>query len=618
MSLATCLVLPVVCAFAGCPAPEVKPDTAPQAQAAARPAAPTVEEARAFLDATEAELKRQWSYQERVKFVEMTYVNHDTEVLAAAAEEQTMELLGRKAREARRFEGLELPPDLRRKLHLLKLSQTLPAPPSAQDRKELAEIATFLESTYAKGKYCPPRLKGQCLTLDDMSRVLATKRDYDELLDVWQGWHSIAREMRPRYARYVELGNLGAKELGYPDLGALWRANYDMSPDAFAAEAERLWQQVEPLYKAMHCHVRARLREHYGERVPADGPIPAHLLGNMWAQEWGNIYPLVAPPGQGKSHDLKARLLAKKVTPQGMVKYGEGFFTSLGLSPLPETFWTRSMFVRPKDREVMCHASAWDITFGGDLRLKMCIEIDDENFQTVHHELGHDYYYMYYKDLPVLFQAGAHDGFHEAIGDTMALSITPAYLSKIGLSDKGDTATAGKDGDTALLMRRALEAIAFLPFGKLIDQWRWEVFAGKVKPEDYNKAWWALRTRYQGIAPAEQRTESDFDPGAKYHIPSNVPYTRYFLARILQYQFHQALCEVAGHKGPLHQCSIYGNKAAGERLKALLAMGTSKPWPEAMKVIAGTDKMDAGALLDYYRPLWDWLNAQNKGRKCGW
>ncbi|MCS6912096.1 MAG: M2 family metallopeptidase [Myxococcales bacterium] len=574
---------------------------------------PSVEEARAFIEQTEAELKKLWSRHERIKFVQLTYVTHDTETLAAEAEAQTMTFLGEKAREARRFEGLPLPEDLARKVRLLKLAQTLPAPPTADERAELAEIATFLESTYAKGKYCPP--KGACLTLDAISRELATVRDYDRLAELWQGWHAIARPMRARYARYVELSNRGARELGYPDLGALWRANYDMSPEEFAAEVERLYAQVQPLYQAMHCYVRKRLRERYGARVPEAGPIPAHLLGNMWAQEWGNIYPLVAPPGQGRGVDLKALLQRKKVNPQQMVRYGEGFFTSLGMMALPETFWMRSMFVRPRDREVLCHASAWDITFSGDVRLKMCIEIDDENFQTVHHELGHIYYYLYYKDQPVLFQAGAHDGFHEAIGDTVALSITPRYLQQIGLLE---AVPPSQDGDVGLLLRRALDAVAFLPFGKLIDQWRWDVFSGKIGPQDYNRAWWELRTRYQGIAPPTPRTEEDFDPGAKMHIPGNVPYIRYFLARILQYQFHRALCETAGHRGPLHTCSIHGNQAAGERLKKLLSMGTSRPWPEALEVITGTRQMDATAMLEYYRPLKEWLDKQNQGQKCGW
>ena len=551
--------------------------------------------------------------------------------LAAQAEEQVMEYVGKRAKEARRFDGVALPPELSRKLQLLKLSLTLPAPADAKGRSELAQLATQMEATYAKGRYCTKKIAAQkgdkaaqvndkgerCLTLDEMNKLLAERRDYDELLDLWTGWHSISPPMRSSYARYVELANQGAREQGFADLGSLWRSNYDMAPEAFSQEVERLWGQVAPLYQAMHCHVRAKLHERYGDRVPDKGPIPAHLLGNMWAQEWGNVYNLVAPKTAARGTDLKQALIAKKTTPIEMVRYGERFFTSMGLDPLPQTFWERSLFVRPRDREVMCHASAWDITSQGDLRLKMCIEIDDDNFQTVHHELGHNYYYWYYKGLSPLFQAGAHDGFHEAIGDAIALSITPAYFAQVGLSGPEQTAKSDT-ADIALLLRRAMDGVAFLPFGKLIDQWRWDVFSGKVKPEDYNKAWWALRQKYQGVSAPAPRSEADFDPGAKYHVPSNVPYTRYFLARILQYQFHRALCDASGYKGPLHRCSVYGNKAAGEKLKALLAMGASRPWPEALEKLTGTRQMDAGALLDYYKPLKTWLDEQNKGRSCGW
>ena len=626
--------LPLLLSCGAGAAPAVKPaEAAPVAQVEAKAAAPTVEQARAFVEETEADLRRLWSYRERIGFVQLTYVNHDTETLAAQAEEQVMEYVGKRAKEVRRFDGLSLPADLSRKLHLLKLSLTLPAPADAKGRAELAQLATQMEATYAKGRYCVKTAPGKgerCLTLDEMGKQMAERRDFDELLELWSGWHSISPPMRPGYARFAELANQGAREQGFADLGALWRSNYDMPPEAFSQEVERLWGQVAPLYQAMHCHVRAKLRERYGQRVPEKGPIPAHLLGNMWAQEWGNVYPLVAPKGAARGADLKAALLAKKTTAIDMVKYGERFFTSMGLDPLPQTFWQRSLFVRPRDRDVMCHASAWDITSQGDLRLKMCIEIDEDNFQTVHHELGHDYYYWYYRGLTPLFQSGAHDGFHEAIGDAVALSITPAYFSQVGLAvggaaqsavaagkadklDKGDSPT-----DIALLLRRALDGVAFLPFGKLIDQWRWDVFSGKTKPEDYNKAWWALRQKYQGVAEPLPRGEADFDPGAKYHVPANVPYTRYFLARILQYQFHRALCDAAGYKGPLHRCSVYGNKAAGEKLKALLAMGASRPWPEALEKLTGTRQMDAGALLDYYQPLLGWLNEQNKGRTCGW
>jgi len=286
----------------------------------------------------------------------------------------------------------------------------------------------------------------------------------------------------------------------------------------------------------------------------------------------------------------------------------------LGFAPLPPTFWERSMFTKPRDRDVVCHASAWDIDNKDDLRLKMCIEVKDEDFVTIHHELGHNFYQRAYKTQPPLFEDSANDGFHEAVGDTIALSVTPEYLKEVGLLNTVPPESA----DTGYLLKMALDKIAFLPFGLLIDKWRWKVFSGEITPEQYNKAWWDLKAKYQGVAPPVERSEADFDPGAKYHIASNTPYARYFLARILQFQFHRALCEAAGQKGPLHRCSIYKSKEAGSRLNKMLSMGKSKPWPDALEAISGQRQMDATAILDYFAPLKKWLDEQNKGEKLGW
>src|SRR5262245_47810444 len=417
--------------------------------------------------------------------------------------------------------------------------------------------------------------------------------------------------MRPRYERFVALANQGARELGFADMGALWRSGYDMPPDAFAAEMQRLFAQVKPLYDSLHAYVRRRLAEKYGPKVvPPNGPIPAHLLGNMWAQQWANIYPLVAPPSGDPGYDLDALLAAKKVDERELVRYGERFFTSLGFAPLPETFWERSLFVKPRDRDVVCHANAWDVDNDQDLRIKMCVTVGAEDFVVVHHELGHNFYQRAYRTQPYLFRGGAHDGFHEAIGDAIALSVTPDYLVKVGLLEKAP----GPESDIGLLLRRALDKVAFLPFGLVIDEWRWKVFSGEIAPADSNRTWWQMRLARQNIAPLISRTEADFDPGAKFHVPANVPYARYFLSYILQFQFHRALCQAAGQTGPLHRCSIYDSKAAGERLARMLEMGRSRPWPEALKALTGESRMDAGALLEYFAPLQKWLDTQDSQR----
>ena len=573
----------------------------------------SAEDAAAFVKGAEATLLKLWIDQERAHWVKATYITHDTEILAAQADEAVMKFVAEAAAEATRFDGVALAPDVARKLHLLKIATMLPAPRDADKRAELARTATFLSSTYGKGEYCSEKRKGECLKLDDMYGILAKSRDYDELLDLWQGWRKVALPMRDKFARYVDLANEGARGLGFKDLGELWRSGYDMDPGDFQAETDRLWGQVKPLYDELHCYARAKLAEAYGaDKVPAEGAIPAHLLGNMWAQDWGNLFDLLAPEAANPAFDLDKALAARGTDPRGMTKFAENFFASLGLPALPETFWERSMFTRPKDREVVCHASAWDVDYVDDLRIKMCIRINEQDFVVIHHELGHNYYQRAYAEQPTLFRNSANDGFHEALGDTIALSVTPSYLKQVKLLDELPPDNLNP------LMKRALDKVSFLPFGLLIDRWRWDVFSGKTAPEAYNTAWWELRRKYQGVAPPLARSEADFDPGAKYHIPANVPYTRYFLATIMQFQFHRALCRVAGHEGPLHTCSIYGNKAAGERLNEMMALGLSAPWPDALEALSGERQMDATAILDYFAPLYEWLKAENKGRSCGW
>jgi peptidyl-dipeptidase A len=575
--------------------------------------APTAEEARAFVDEAEARMLELSNDSNRADWVKSTYITDDTEILAAEANQRAISATVSYAKAAPRFDGLGLPADVARKLKLLKLALTLPAPSNPKEAEELTRIVAAMEGTYGKGKWC--RTANDCLDLTAIERILAESRNPSELRDAWVGWHKISPPLRKKFTRYVELGNKGARELGFADMGTLWRSKYEMPPDAFAKELDRLWAQVRPLYLSLHSYVRWKLRERYGpEVVPEKGPIPAHLLGNMWAQGWVNIYPLVAPKDADPGYDLTARLQAKGVDPKEMVRYGERFFVSLGFAPLPVTFWERSLFVKPRDREVVCHASAWDIDNAEDLRIKMCIETTAEDFRTIHHELGHNFYQRAYRKQPFLFREGANDGFHEAIGDTIALSITPRYLKQIDL-------IAGEPDpskDIGLLLQMALDKLAFLPFGLLVDQWRWRVFDGEVGPASYNAAWWALREKYQGVSPPVPRSEADFDPGAKYHVAANVPYARYFLADILQFQFHRALCQAAGQTGPLNRCSIYDNKEVGRRLEKMLAMGQSRPWPDALEALTGQREMDATAIADYFAPLKKWLDEQNVGHPVGW
>ena len=573
----------------------------------------TPEEARKFIDDAEQKLLLLSVDSAKADWIKSTYITDDSEALAAKLDERTIAAAVQYAKQSTRFDGLKLDPVTARKIKLLKLSLTIATPADAKESEELARIVSGMEGTYGKGKYCPSGPES-CKDLEDLSKIMAESRDPKQLQDAWTGWHAISKPIRKDFVRYVELANKGARELGFKDNGAMWRSKYDMTPEEFAKELDRIWEQVRPLYLSLHAYVRNRLHEKYGDAVPANGAIPAHLLGNMWSQTWDNIYPLVAPPNADPGYDLTQLLLKKNTDWKGMVKYGESFFRSLGFDPLPQTFWERSLFVKPRDRDVVCHASAWDVDSVDDLRLKMCLQITGEDFFTVHHELGHNFYQRAYNKLPPMFRDSANDGFHEAVGDTIALSITPEYLVKIGLLDKAPDASQ----DIGLLLKRALDKIAFLPFGLVIDQWRWKVFSGEIPPEKYNQTWWALRQKYQGIAPPVDRSEADFDPAAKYHVAANVPYMRYFLADILQFQFHRALSQAAGCTGPLNRCSVYANQAAGARLNGMLEMGQSRPWQEALEKIAGTRQMDATAIRDYFAPLQKWLDEQNRGKPVGW
>jgi peptidyl-dipeptidase A len=639
------LLAPLASVASGCGGAEPAPAAPCPKVSVAAPSsgAATAEEAKAFIDQVDKDLRRLWVARDRAGWTNQNFITDDTEAISASGEEATAAYVTEAIAKAKRFDGVPgIDPVIARELLLLKLAQVVPAPSNADERRELAELQTAMTAIYGKGQYCPPAGsplfgKGEaapstatagdpktpggtpaqkCLKLDDLSRILKKSRNYDEQLEAWKGWHSIAPVMKDKYARYAELGNKGSKEIGFEDMGALWRSGYDMTPQEFEADIERLWQEVKPLYDDLHCFTRKKLRAKYGkDKIPEKAPIPAHLLGNMWAQQWDGIYDVLEPyPGQG-SLDVDKKLKEKKYDSIKMVKLGEGFFTSLGLDPLPKSFWERSLFVRPKDREVVCHASAWDVSWNDDLRIKMCIEPTEEDLITIHHELGHDFYFHYYYKLPILFQAGANDGFHEGIGDTLALSVTPQYLKNLGLLDQVPNNDKGR---LNFQMKMALDKVAFLPFGLMIDKWRWDVFSGKTPKAKYNEAWWALRTKYQGIAAPVPRTEADFDPGAKYHIPASTPYVRYFLARIYQFQFHRALCKAAGHKGSLDTCSIYGNKEAGAKLRAMLQLGQSKPWPEALKTLSGETKADASAMLEYFAPLRAYLKEQNKGEQCGW
>ena len=571
-----------------------------------------------FLANVELENKKDGPVIYSASWISSNFITYDSQkVIADYGTKSTLKSLER-SREAASFDGLDTSKENQRMLNILKSSFVMPPPLDEELASELSEITTSLEAMYGSGEYC---FDGEeCYDLEAFESIIDNSRDPKELLRAWEGWHEIGKPMKPMYMRMVDIGNQGSVDLGYEGLSDLWFSKYDMPAEDFLDDTDRVWSEVKPLYDALHCHVRAKLNEHYGDEVISKtGPLPVHMLGNMWGQSWSNIYDLVyEEKPDSKYIDVTKIINEKSLSEIQMVEYAEDFFISMGFKPLPKTFWERSLFVKPRDRSVVCHASAWNLDpANNDLRIKMCIEKNEEDFITIHHELGHIFYYQAYNHIPTVFQAGANDGFHEAFGDLLTLSITPDYLVDIGFISEDDAEEAKQD-PIGLLMKQALDGVVIVPWALMLDKWRSGVFDGEIDESNLNSSWWSLREEYQGINTSYERSENYFDPGAKYQIPGNTPYTRYYLASIMQYQFHEALCNLIDYDGYLHECSIYGNKEAGDRIISTMAMGQSLPWQDAFENLTGSRQLSGKSIMNYYAPLKEWLDEENKNRTCGW
>ena len=579
---------------------------------------PSNQDLEEFLANVESENKKDGPVIYSASWISSNFITYDSQkVIADYGTKSTLKSLER-SREAASFDGLDTSKENQRMLNILKSSFVMPPPLDEELASELSEITTSLEAMYGSGEYC---FDGEeCYDLEAFESIIDNSRDPKELLRAWEGWHEIGKPMKPMYMRMVDIGNQGSVDLGYEGLSDLWFSKYDMPAEDFLDDTDRVWSEVKPLYDALHCHVRAKLNEHYGDEVISKtGPLPVHMLGNMWGQSWSNIYDLVyEEKPDSKYIDVTKIIKEKSLSEIEMVKYAEDFFISMGFKPLPETFWQISLFVKPRDRSVVCHASAWNLDpANNDLRIKMCIEKNEEDFITIHHELGHIFYYQAYNHIPTVFQAGANDGFHEAFGDLLTLSITPDYLVDIGFISEDDAEEVKQD-PIGLLMKQALDGVVIVPWALMLDKWRSGVFDGEIDESNLNSSWWSLREEYQGINTSYERSENYFDPGAKYHIPGNTPYTRYYLASIMQYQFHEALCNLIDYDGYLHECSIYGNKEAGDRIISTMAMGQSLPWQDAFENLTGSRQLSGKSIMNYYAPLKEWLDEENKNRTCGW
>ena len=511
------------------------------------------------------------------------------------------------------FAEMKLKGSTRRQIQLLRVPSDRPVPFDPKLAAESFALRSQMEKSYVDAQNCAAG--GNCRTKDKLYKVLETSRKPADLLSAWLAWHDYGAAVKPTYTRFVELANIGARDRKLSDAGAALRSQYEMSPDAFAAEYDRLWNQLRPLYEQLHCHVRAKLHEHYGDLVPERGLIPAHLLGNMWAQYWQGIDELLDLPRAGKSIDVTRAIQDKKMSPEDLVRTAEASFRSMGFPELPPNFWQKSV-LKKTGKNMNCQPTAWPIDPAhSDVRMSFCVEANENDLRTLHHELGHIYYYLSYANQPFLFQDGANPGFHEALGDTLAISLTPNYLQKIGLAPQDASVESDQ---LRYLIRIALDKLPTMATAAVVDTWRWKVYSGEIPPERYNEGWWEQVRKYQGVAPPISRSEKDFDAVMFYHISNNVPYDRYFTAGLLQFDFYKALCKAAGFQGELHKCSFFGSAAAGERLQNAMKLGASAPWPDVLEQLTGSKQIDGKAMVDYLAPVMTWLQKQNEGRSCGW
>ncbi|KAJ6635505.1 Angiotensin-converting enzyme, partial [Pseudolycoriella hygida] len=515
-------------------------------------------------------------------------------------------------------------PDVRRQLMLLKNIGT--AALSDADLDSLTRIRTSMSGIYSSAKICPYErpvcdLETEGLSLDpqieERLATLAKSGDnYNEMLYLWEEWREKSGKlMRDQYKEYVALSNKAAVANGFKDNGEMWRARYEHNN--LVELVDKLWSEVEPLYHELHRFVRHRLSDVYSMVNIGDPLLPAHVFGNM-AQNWGHLYELTRPFPNASDVDVTSKMIDLEFDEYRMYNMSDEFYMSLGLPTSFVSYNPPSIIVKPTDRTITCHASAWDFCDGEDFRIKQCTKINMEDFLVVHHEMGHIMYYLMYKDQPQIYRTGANPGFHEAVGDTIALSVaTPKHLAAVGLLE--NYADSEADNINALY-KMALERVAFLPFGLLIDKWRWDVFDGTTPESQWNQHWWELREKYQKIKAPTFRGEEFFDPGAKYHIPADSQYIAYFVAHILEFSFYRSLCIAAGEYDPnnstsqLHKCDYYNSEAAGNKLRAGLSLGYSKHWSEALQELTGSPEISSSALMEYFAPLYDFLKAENDKR----
>jgi len=556
-----------------------------------------------------------------------TNINEETKKKKTKSSEEYSKLSKKLGKEAQSFDLNQIQDyDVKRKLNMLKNIGTAALP---EDKlSEFLDLTTSMAEMYSTAKVPSRDNRRHQLSLEpEVSEVMARSRDPEELRYYWEQWRRATGErMGDQYRQYIDLYNEAATLNGFSDASQMKVDPYESA--TFQQEMEATWQGLKPLYEQLHAYVRHKLHRYYGDRVmEATGAMPAHILGNMWAQQWNNIADLVKPYPDKPSIDVTEAMVKQGWTPKVMFEKADDFFQSLGLRRVPAEFWSGSMIERPEDgREVICHASAWDFYNAKDFRIKQCTRVTQEDFITVNHEMGHIQYQMQYSNLSHLYRDGANPGFHEGVADILSLAVdTGTYYQKLGLLSP-DLDISDEETNINILFDMALKRVAFLPFAYLVDKYRWDLYSGRVAREDMNCHWWKLRSEIQGLRPPSQRSSAQFDAGSKFHVAADIGYVRYFTAFIYEFQFYRELCLASGKyvpgdpSKPLHQCNFYGSKAAGAKLREMLRMGASRPWKEVMEVMTGEPRMDTAAIREYFRPLEAWLEAENTrhGVRVGW
>lgn len=446
---------------------------------------------------------------------------------------------------------------------------------------------------------------GKAVTPNQIDSTLRSSKDIADRRAYWEASKAVGPTLKPGIMNLRDLRNQTVQALGYPDFFTYQVSDYSMTTDEMLQMTDNLLRQIRPLYRELHTWARYELAKRYA--VPVPEQLPAHWLSNRWGQNWSDL----VSPSDGPSPDDAF----KGKTAEWVVRSSEDFYKSLGFSALPTSFYEKSsLYPLPADASYKknTHASAWHLDLENDLRSLMSVEPNAYWWETSHHELGHIYYYVSYTrpEIPLVLRSGANRAYHEAIGSLIGLASTQRpFLVGRGLV----TASAGGDGRTQLL-REALNYIVFMPWSAgVMTRFEHELYARNLPADQWNARWWELARRYQGIVPPTARGEQFADGLTKTHINDDPgQYYDYALSFALLFQMHNHIAKNILNQDP-RNTNYYGNTGVGDFLRTLMAPGASRPWRDVLRETTGQE-LNANAMMEYFAPLYGWLQEQNRGR----